>query len=161
MRIRPPATRQQQRELRAVLGRFQQPDVMLDLARRCLNGSLNGGLDPAAVSCTLQSRHPHRFVLRGHLDSAHGEDRDYALNVSADDFGEQMWKLARDLAERLPMNHDGLWLPRQYLREAHALVFPWVAGIRMSEIVDERKPELLRRAAALVAGLHRTRALEL
>ncbi len=161
MRIRPPATRQQQRELRAVLGRFQQPEVALDLARRCLNGSLNGGLEPASVSCTLQSRHPDRFVMRVRLGSAAHANRDYALKVYADDFGEQMWRLAQSLAERLPANHDGLWLPRQYLRAAHALVFPWVEGTRLSEIVDERKPELMRRAAALVAGIHRTRATEL
>jgi len=153
MRIRPPATQEQRSELKAVLQRFERPEVVLDLARRCLNG---GGIEPATFSCTLQSRHPDRFVMRMQVRSGAGEERDYALKVYADDFGEQMWTLGNSLAERLPRNHDGLWLPCQYMREARTLVFAWVKGTRLSEIVDERKPELLRRAATLAARLHRT-----
>jgi hypothetical protein len=43
------------------------------------------------------------------------------------------------------------------VREQRALVFPWVDGTALYGLVDERKPDLLRRAAALAADLHRIR----
>jgi aminoglycoside phosphotransferase (APT) family kinase protein len=42
-----------------------------------------------------------------------------------------------------------------YVPEERLLVFPWVEGQFLSEIVDDRKPELLRLAARLAADLHR------
>jgi aminoglycoside phosphotransferase (APT) family kinase protein len=42
-----------------------------------------------------------------------------------------------------------------YVPEERLLVFPWVDGQFLSEIVDDRKPELLRRAASVAADLHR------
>lgn len=157
MRIGPQATRDQRRRLRAALASFERPDVVLQIARQCVNGA---GLEPASFSCTLQSRHPDRFVVKIHLRSKAGEERDFALKVYADDLGDRMWTLGRSLAERLPTNHDGLWLPRQYMPDVRTLVFPWVEGTRLSEIVDERRPELLRRAAALAAGIHRIREID-
>lgn len=152
MRIRPPATREQRRALRATLARIQQPEVALEIARSCLDT----GIEPESVVCTLQSSHPDRFVLLVRLRSAAGEDLGCALKVYADDFGEQMWALAQSMKEQDPANHTGLCLPRRYLPEERTLVFPWVDGVRLSDIVDDRKPELLRRAAVLTAELHRT-----
>jgi aminoglycoside phosphotransferase (APT) family kinase protein len=41
-----------------------------------------------------------------------------------------------------------------YVPQERVLIFPWVAGQFLSEIVDERKPELLRLAARVAADLH-------
>src|SRR5258705_1151263 len=151
MRIRSQATREQRRELRTVLARFERPEEALGVVRACLPP----GFEPASVVCNLQSVHPDRFVMQVRVRSAAGGERCCALKIYSDDFGEEMWLLAQKLAERHPSNHNGLCLPQQYVREQHALVFPWVDGVRLSEIVDERKPDLLRRAAALAADFHR------
>jgi len=153
MRIRPQPTREQRKELRATLARYQRPEVALETVRTCLHA----GFEPETVICNLQSVHPDRFVMQVRVGSAAGEELDYALKVYSDDFGGQMWALAQTLLEHQPSNHNGLCLPRQYLRQERALVYPWVDGTRLSDIVDDRKPELLRRAAALAADFHRTR----
>lgn len=152
MRVRAQPTREQRSELRAALARLERPDVALEIARKCAPPDF----EPETIVCTLQSVHPDRFVMRARLRSAAGEELEYALKVYADDFGEQMWALARALAQQDPSNHNGLCLPRRYLRHERALVFPWVDGVRLSDIVDRRKLDLLRRAAALAAEIHRT-----
>ena len=154
MRIRPPATREQRKDLRAALARIQGPKGALGIMR----SHLDGVIEPESVVCSLQTVHPDRFVLRVRLRSASGEEQGYALKVYGDDFGEQMWALAQAIQHQDPTNHTGLCLPRRYLPQERALIFPWVDGVRLSDIVDDRKPELLRRAAALAAELHRTPA---
>jgi aminoglycoside phosphotransferase (APT) family kinase protein len=153
MRFRPQATREQRKDLRRTLSRFQRAEEALDIVRACLPP----GFEPATIVCNLQSVHPDRFVLQVRVRSASDEERSYAIKVYSDDFGAEMWALAATLAERNPSNRTGLCLPERYVREERALVFPWVDGTRLSEIVDERKPDLLRRAASLAADLHRTR----
>jgi len=152
MRIRPQATLEQRIALRAAQARIQRPDVALEI----VHSYLDAVIEPESVVCSLQSVHPDRFVLLVRLRSTAGEDLGCALKVYADDFGEQMWALAQALKEQDPSNHTGLCLPRRYIPEEHTLVFPWVDGVRLSDIVDDRKPDLLRRAAVLVAELHRT-----
>lgn len=152
MRIRPQATREQRKELRAVLARIQGPEGALEIVR----SYLDAGIEPESVVCSLQSVHPDRFVMKVRVRSVAGEELDHALKVYADDFGAEMWALAQTLAEQDPSNHTGLCLPRRYLHRERTLVFPWVDGVRLSEIVDDRKPDLLRRAAVLAADFHRT-----
>ena len=151
MRIRPPATPEQRRELRTALARFQQPEAALG----AVQAFLPPGFEPATVACHIQSVHPDRFVVQVLARSTAGGERNCALKIYSDDFGEQMWSLAQMLAERQSSNHNGLCLPQRYVREQRALVFPWVDGIRLSDIVDLRKPDLLRRAAAIAADFHR------
>jgi hypothetical protein len=153
MRIRPQASKEQRRELRAALVRLQWPEVALEVVRRCLPP----GFEPASVTCNLQSAHPDRFVVHVRVLSAAGEERSYAVKVYCDDFGGDMWGLARALAGRRPSSSDRLCEPLRYLPEERALVFPWVDGTRLSDIVDERKLALLRRAAVLAADFHRAR----
>ena len=153
MRIRPQPTREQRKELQAALRRFQQPEVALDVVRSCLDA----GFEPETVVCNVQSVHPDRFVVQVRVQSSGGEELGYALKVYSDDFGSQLWGLGQALQVLRASNHDGLCLPRQYVRHERALVFPWVEGTRLSDIVDHRKPALLRHAAVLVADLHRTR----
>jgi aminoglycoside phosphotransferase (APT) family kinase protein len=66
-----------------------------------------------------------------------------------------VWAHSQALAEHHQPNHHGLCLPKTYLPQERALIFPWVNGLFLSEIVDDRKPELLRQAARLAADLHR------
>src|SRR5262245_42136299 len=132
MRIRPQVTRDQRLELKAALARLQRPEVALGIARECLNG----GFEPATVECTLQSVHPDRFVTCVRVASEAGEKRGFALKVYADDFGEQMWALASRLREHALSSANRVFLPFQYLKHSRALVFPWVDGTRLSEIVD-------------------------
>jgi len=154
MRLRPQATREQRKALQAALVRIQGPDGALEIVRSCLDARI----EPESVVYSLQSVHPDRFVLMVRLRSAAGKEQGYALKVYADDFGEQMWALAQALRQQDPSNHNGLCLPRRYLPQERTLVFPWVEGVRLSDIVDDRKPELLRQAAVLAADLHRTPA---
>src|SRR6266513_1842062 len=84
------------------------------------------GFAPAQARCTLQSVHSDRFVVQVRVCSRSGEERVYALKAYADDFGEQVWAHAQLLAGRL-----------------------------LSKIVDGRKVELLRHAAAVAADVHR------
>src|SRR5207247_10768329 len=71
------------------------------------------------------------------------------------DFGERLWTHAVQLAERLPTRHHRPSLPIRYLPQERVLVFDWVEGRILSKIVDGRKPELLRQAAAVAADLNR------
>src|SRR5262245_54038406 len=153
MRIRPQPAREQRKELRATLARLQRPEAALAVVRPCLDRAFT----PAGVECELQSLHPDRFVLQVRLRAGEGRERAFALKVYSDDFGAQMWSLARALATDDRPGLDGLCLPRHYSPLDHALVYPWIEGTRLSEIVDDRKPELLRRAARLAAGIHRAR----
>src|SRR5207247_1713900 len=50
--------------------------------------------------------------------------------------------------------HRPCWRIR-YRPQERVLVFEWVEGRILSKIVDGRKPELLRQAAAVAADLHR------
>jgi phosphotransferase family enzyme len=152
MRIRPQATQEQRQALQATLMRIQRPEVALEIVRSYLNASI----EPESVVCTLQTVHPDRFVMKVRVRLVTGETLGHALKVYADDFGAQMWAFGQALAEQDPSNHTGLCLPRRYLHRERTLVFPWVDGVRLSDIVDDRKPDLLRRAAALAADLHRT-----
>src|ERR1041385_6554422 len=132
------------------MARLQQPATVLEVLRSVLPTDFK----PANVICTREGIHKDRFVLRAQVRSESGEERAYALKAYSDDFGEQVWEHAQALAERMA-RHNGLCLPTTYLAHERLLIFPWVRGLFLSEIVDGRKPELLRQAARLAAGLHR------
>jgi len=151
MRIRFKPTPAQRAAVRAQLARLEQPGPALEI----LGPTLPADFQPAGAACTLQSAHADRFVLRVLARSHTGQERAYAVKVYADDFGEHVWAHSQALASRLQPNHDGPCLPTRYISSERALVFPWVDGAFLSEIVDDRKPELLRRAARLAASLHR------
>jgi len=150
-RLRSKPTRDQRKALCATIASFQQPETALDLVRACLPY----GRIPQTVGCTVKSVHPDRFVLHMRVGLDGGEERGLALKVYADDFGRNVWRLANGLVGREGSVHDGVCLPTRYLPERRTLVFDWVEGPRLSDIVDDRKLELLRRAAMLVADLHR------
>jgi aminoglycoside phosphotransferase (APT) family kinase protein len=134
------------------MARLQQPAVILEVLRPVLPADLK----PTSVTCTPpQSVHSDRFVMRAQLRSNGATERAYALKVYSDDFGQQVWAHSQALAEHHQPNHHGLCLPQTYLPQERALIFPWVDGLFLSEIVDDRKPELLRQAARLAADLHR------
>ena len=151
MRIRFKPTSAQRAAVRAQLVRLEQPGPALEV----LGPTLPADFQPAGAACTLQSAHADRFVLRVLARSHTGQEQAYAVKVYADDFGEHVWAHSQALASLLQPNHDGPCLPTRYVSSARALVFPWVDGAFLSEIVDDRKPELLRRAARLAATLHR------
>ena len=151
MRIRFKPTPEQRSALRAQLTRVQQPATAL----RILRPTLPAEFTPARAVCTVQSVHSDRFVVRVELCSNAGEERAYALKAYSDDFGEKVWAHARALAEHYPPNHNGLCLPNHYVPRERLMVFPWVDGVFLSEIVDERKLELVREAAGVAARLHR------
>ena len=151
LRSRPKPTRDERLALRATLEALQQPAAALELIRPCLSE----GWEPRVVSSTVKSAHPDRFVLRVRVASAGGEAISLALKIYSDDFGATMWVLNRTIVEHSPAGADGLCRPSHYLAQHRALAFPWIEGPRLSDIVDDRKPDLLRRAARLVAGLHR------
>jgi len=77
------------------------------------------------------------------------------LKAYSDDFVEQVWTHSQSLAQYRQPEYGGLCLAIAYVPEEQLLVFPWVDGQFLSEIVDDRKPELLRLAARLAADLHR------
>jgi tRNA A-37 threonylcarbamoyl transferase component Bud32 len=151
MRIRFKPTPAQRAAVRAQLARLEQPGPALEM----LGPMLPADFRPTGAACTLQSAHTDRFVLRVLARSYTGQERAYAVKVYADDFGEHVWEHSQALASRIQPNHDGPCLPARYVSSERALVFPWVDGAFLSEIVDDRKPELLRRAARLAANLHR------
>src|SRR2546425_2719539 len=151
MRFHFDPTPEQRAALEAQLARLQQPAAALEL----LDPMLPDGLAPAAAVCTLQSVHSDRFVLQVRVRSRGGEERVYALKAYSDDFGERVWTHAVQLAERLPSRHHRPCLPIRYLPQERVLVFEWVEGRILGKIVDGRKPELLRQAAAVAADLHR------
>jgi tRNA A-37 threonylcarbamoyl transferase component Bud32 len=140
----------QRAALRGELVRLQQPAATLEVLRSVLPR----GFQPSNVVCTIESRHPDRFVLRAKVESEAGEVRSYALKGYSDDFGERVWAHAEALARSLSRN-DGLCLPITYVPEDRLLIFPWVQGPFLSEIWDSRKPELMRQAARTAARLHR------
>ena len=151
LRSRPRPTRDQRKALLEALAEYQQPAIALEVVRP----SLPQGFEPQAVTCSLKSLHPDRFVLHVNVHPSAGRDQGYALKVYSDDFGEQIWALMRNVAERYRSSGDGFCLPACYLPLRRTLVSPWVEGVRLSDVVDARKPELLRRAARLAAELHR------
>ena len=151
MRVRSKATPEQRAALRAQLARLQQPAALLEI----LQSSLPAGFEPTEVRCIVPSVHPNRFVLRAGLRSNHGEEHAYALKVYCDDFGRRVWEHSQLLAKHHRPNHSGLCLASRYVPHERMLVFPWVDGPFLSEIVDDHKPELLREAARVAAELHR------
>ncbi len=150
MRFRFKPNSEQRAGLCAQLARLQQPAAALEVLRSVLPTDFK----PANVICTRECIHKDRFVLRAQVRSESGEERAYALKAYSDDFGERVWEYVQALAESMSHN-NGLCLPTTYLAHERLLIFPWVHGLFLSEIVDGRKPELLRQAAQLAAGLHR------
>lgn len=151
MRFRFKPDSEQRATLRAQLARLQQPAATLDVLRPVLEADL----EPTDVICTPQSVHSDRFVVRAQVRSNGATERAYALKVYSDDFGQQVWAYSQALADHHRPNHHGLCLPQTYLPQERTLIFPWVDGLFLSEIVDDRKPDLLRQAARLAADLHR------
>lgn len=156
MRVRFKATREQRAALRAQLARLQDPATLQEV----LGPILPAGIEPSDVSCTVPSVHPDRFVLRVQLHSNGGGPRGYALKVYSDDFAQRVWEHSQLLAQHHRANDDGLCLATGYVPDERMLVFPWVDGVFLSEVYDsaipdDRKRDLLRRAATLAADLHR------
>ena len=151
MRFRSNPTAEQREALRAQLTRLQQPAAVLESLHPCLPN----GFQPARVTCVLQSMHSDRFVMLARVRSHAGEERAYALKVYADDFSGQVWAHSQAVAERYQPDHGALCLPIRHIPHERTLVFPWVEGVFLSEIVDERKTQLLRQAAGVAADLHR------
>ncbi len=151
MRFRYEPTAEQHAELQAQLTRLQQPAAVLDL----LHSVMPVDLRPTDAVCTVQKVRSDRFVLRVQAHSNGVGGRAYALKAYSDDFGRRVWAHSRTLAEHYPPNHDGLCLPSYYIPHERMLIFPWVDGVCLSKHDDDRKPELLRRAARLTATLHR------
>jgi tRNA A-37 threonylcarbamoyl transferase component Bud32 len=132
------------------MDRVQQPEAALQILRPLLSKEFM----PAHVQCAMQSTHPDRFVLRVDLRSSAGEGQAYALKAYADNFVERVWTYAQELAKQQSNGQD-ICLPITYVPHERMLVFQWVQGRFLSEIVDDPKPELLRQAARIAAGLHR------
>jgi len=151
MRFRFKPTTVQRVALRAQLVRFDQPAVVLEILRPVLPA----GFKTADILCTVQSVHPDRFVTRVRARSETGEDRAYALKVYSDDFVERVWTHSQALAEHTQPEYGGICTASHYIPQERLLIFPWVEGEFLSEIVDERKPELLTVAAKVAADLHR------
>jgi thiamine kinase-like enzyme len=151
MRLRYKPTSEQRVALRAHMARVQQPAAALAILRTVLPA----GFTPTRVICTPQSSHPDRFVVRAQVRSDSGEEREYALKAYSDEFAERVWTYSQVLANQLQSNGHGICLPIDYLPHERMLVFPWVEGRFLSEIVDDSKPELLRVAARIAAGLQR------
>src|SRR5439155_14666690 len=135
--------------LRAQLARLRQPVAAMEVLRPILPAEFK----LAGMGCTTESIHSDRFVLRAQVRSGAGEERSYALKVYSDGFGEHVWAYAQELAADRS-RENGLCLPIAFLPHERLLIFPWVHGPFLSEISDGRKPELLRQAARLAAGLH-------
>jgi aminoglycoside phosphotransferase (APT) family kinase protein len=76
------------------------------------------------------------------------------LKAYADEFGARVWAYARILSRRQAALGDGVCLPMHFLPHEHMLVFPWVEGARVADIVDGRAPGLLQQTAELAAALH-------
>ncbi|HEY2951073.1 MAG TPA: aminoglycoside phosphotransferase family protein [Verrucomicrobiae bacterium] len=137
--------------MRAQLTRLQQPAAVAKI----LGAVLPSDFQPAEAVCTMQKAHADRFTLRAQLRSESGEEHVFAVKVYSDDFGRQVWEHSQALAKHSLSSLHRLCLATRYLAEERALIFPWVNGPFLSEIVDDRKPELLRQAARLAADLHR------
>ena len=146
--LKPP--REQRHASRAQRARLGEGELLLAIVRSCLPS----GFEPASVTGSVQSYHPDRFVMRVQVRSSGADELQFAVKVYSDDFGAEMWALTRRLASNGDPYPHGLCLPTRYVAHERALVFPWVSGEFLSDIVDERKPELLRQAAKLAAELH-------
>lgn len=155
MRFRFNPTSTQRAALRAQLACLLDEDGAKDAVHRFLDEGLPAGFRPVSVHCTVQRVHADRFVVQAQLRSSAGEECVYALKVYADDFGERVWAHAQALGRYLQPNHRVVCLPYRYIPHDRMLVFPWFDGEFLNRIADERKPELLRQAARLVADLHR------
>ena len=151
MRFRYDPTSEQRDRLQAQLARLQRPAEALEVLRSAMPADLK----PTDAICTVQKVRSDRFVVRVQARVNGVGERGYALKVYSDDFGGQVWAHSRALAGHYPPNHDGLCLASHYLPQERILIFPWVEGMCLSKLDDERKPELLRRAARLTATLHR------
>ena len=151
MRVRFKPTAERRSALRAQLGRLEQPAEALAILRSVLPHDFA----PTGAVVSLQRAHPDRFVVRAQVHSAAGEERAYALKAYSDDFVEHVWTYAQAVAHRYRQNPGGLCLPIAHIPHERILVFPWVYGQFLSEIVDDRKPQLLREAAWVAAELHR------
>src|SRR5438034_8389740 len=151
MRFRFKPTTVQRVALRAQLVRFDQPAVVLEILRPVFPA----GFKTADILCTVQSVHPDRFVTRVRARSETGEDRAYALKVYSVDFVERVWTHSQALAEHTQPEYGGICTASHYIPQERLLIFPWVEGEFLSEIVDERKPELSTVAAKVAADLHR------
>jgi len=150
MRTRFKPSPEQRSGLRAQLDRVQQPDVAFEL----LQPVLPADFVPTDVQVLPQSVHPDRFVVRAEASSG-ADSRAFALKGYADDFVEQVWAYSRSLAQVHRPNHRGLSLPLYYNPPERILISDWVPGSFLSDILDERKPDLLREAARLAADVHR------
>src|SRR5213082_3242585 len=106
MRFRSNPTAEQREALRAQLTRLQQPAAVLEILHSCLPTDLQ----PARVTCVLQSMHSDRFVLLARVRSHAGEERAYALKGYADDFSGQVWAHSQAVAERYQPDHGALCL---------------------------------------------------
>lgn len=139
--------------LRERLERLQRPATMLGLLR----SALPTGFEPSAVvSCRTLSVHPDRAVLHVRARADSGPEREYTVKCYCDDIGERIWSFTRGLAAGLPDDGDDrVSLPIAYVRDEWALVSAWIDGTPLSEVLDARTPGLLRRAASIVATLHR------
>src|SRR5256886_7443517 len=147
MRLRCVPTPEQRAALEAQLVRLQQPGAALELPGE--------RTDLVRVTTTVASVHTDRFVVRARLCFRSGEERSYALKAYADDFAGRAWIHARALAERYRTDAGELCLPIACIASERLLVFPWVEGAALAGIVDDSKPRLLRRAARMIAELHR------
>jgi len=137
--------------LRAQRARLEQPAEVLTV----LGSELATDVAATGVACSVESVHPDRFVLRARVRTRLGEWRSYALKAYADDFGARVWAHARALAACRELTPGGVCLPIRYLARERLLVFPWVDGRCLTDIGDDKAPELFRRAACLAASLHR------
>ena len=151
MRARFKPSPEQRAALRRQLARVQQPDTAL----RVLRPLLPDGFDPVHVHVALQSAHPDRFVVRAECRSSTGAALTYALKTYCDDFVQRIWDYSRAVALFHRPNHRGLCLPTHYVPEERILVSPWVPGMFLSDVRDDRRQELLRLAALLAADIHR------
>lgn len=139
--------------LRARLERLQQPATMLELLRSAL---LPAGFEPSAVvTCRQLTTHQDRVVLRVLTRADSGAEREYAVKIYCDDIVERIWSFTQTLADGVSAAVDQLGLPTAYVSQESALVSPWIDGTPLSEVHDVRASALLRRAASVVAGLHR------
>src|SRR2546425_8813326 len=150
MRLRFKASQAQRAALRAHLARLQQPRVLTEILRSLVPPDVA----LRHVDCTVASRHPDRFVLRVQVSANAGAPRVFAIKVYSDDFCQQVWAHTRALAAHHRCDAGALCVPIRFVRDERALVFPWVEGVFLSDIVDDRKRDLLRRAALVSASLH-------
>lgn len=151
MRTRFKPTPEQRSALKAQLARVQQPAPALAILRPMLSSEFQ----LADVDVSVASVHPDRFVVRVEVRSTSARIRTFALKAYSDDFVHQVWTYSRAVAQVHRPNHRGLCLPIRYVPDERMLVSSWVHGEVLSDILDQRKPDLLRQAALLAADVHR------